>query len=482
MCGQLFCTPERSVCQSHKGCRHPIQSEHFERTESLGRQYRTCCDPAAPWVRLESERFKNTVIRAGAGLFSDQPAGTLASSVFNNVPNIYTPLVFSGNVGDTSVPGSSPSTASAANSAFRSQFAGGGTLATIQNALPDGVTFTPPGFFSTPNKLYSPKYAEWSFELQQQIGSKNAITIAYTGNHGYDLFIQNQKLNSYNSKGTANFPGLPATAPDPRFRVINDLSNVAESNYNGVTFQFRRALGYGFQGQASYTWSHSLDDVSNGGLAEYFNYNDSVTRQLYPYNRSLNYSNSDYDVRHSFLADLTWDLPFKSDNHLLNGIVSGWNMGSKFYARTGTPFSVLVASGASRISSSTGGSVLAAVVDPNIRSSCTSVNSACFTADQFASRGFGNYPRNTFRGPGYFNIDYSVQKSFPVRERASFAIGASFYNILNHPNFASPGSTLNASGLGIISETVSAPTSAYGSFQGSAVSGRVIVTTAKFTF
>ena len=110
------------------------------------------------------------------------------------------------------------------------------------------------------------------------------------------------------------------------------------------------------------------------------------------------------------------------------------------------------------------------------------MDTPCFTPSQFTTAGFGNFPRNLFRGPGYFDIDYSVMKNVPIRERIHLAIGASFYNILNHPNFANPNHVIGAGGEGSITSTVVAPTSAYGSFQGAAVSGRVIVTSARITF
>lgn len=61
-------------------------------------------------------------------------------------------------------------------------------------------------------------------------------------------------------------------------------------------------------------------------------------------------------------------------------------------------------------------------------------------------------------------------------------VGAQAFNLLNHPNFASPHGNLAVPGFGTISSTVSAPTSPYGSFQGSAVSGRVMVLTGRFQF
>jgi hypothetical protein len=61
-------------------------------------------------------------------------------------------------------------------------------------------------------------------------------------------------------------------------------------------------------------------------------------------------------------------------------------------------------------------------------------------------------------------------------------VGASAYNLFNHPNFAAPGHNVATPGLGLIEGTVTPPTSAYGAFQGSAVSGRIMVLTGKFVF
>jgi hypothetical protein len=85
-------------------------------------------------------------------------------------------------------------------------------------------------------------------------------------------------------------------------------------------------------------------------------------------------------------------------------------------------------------------------------------------------------------GPGYFNIDATLYKNVEITERVRFTIGASAYNVLNHPHFADPVSNVASGALGGIYGTVSSPTSAYGAFQGSLVSGRELVLTAKFRF
>ena len=80
-------------------------------------------------------------------------------------------------------------------------------------------------------------------------------------------------------------------------------------------------------------------------------------------------------------------------------------------------------------------------------------------------------PRNSFFGPGYFNTDLSVHKSFSFTEAVKLRLGVDAFNLFNHANFANPNSDVAGGGLGQITATVTPPSSPYGSFMGSAVSG-----------
>lgn len=115
-------------------------------------------------------------------------------------------------------------------------------------------------------------------------------------------------------------------------------------------------------------------------------------------------------------------------------------------------------------------------------------HNACYSAANFADpssvTGFGNQRRNQFRGPGYFDTDFGVEKAFglPKWESAQFSIGARFFNLFNHPNFAFPVTDVDNGQFGQILKTVSQPTTIYGSGLGADASPRVIEIQAKFTF
>jgi hypothetical protein len=97
--------------------------------------------------------------------------------------------------------------------------------------------------------------------------------------------------------------------------------------------------------------------------------------------------------------------------------------------------------------------------------------------------GFGNQSRNSFRGPNFFNTDFTVMKTVKVRERASLGFGVQFFNLLNHPNFDQPINDIsNASQFGLIQRTANTPTSILGSFLGGDASPRLIQLKAEFKF
>jgi hypothetical protein len=178
-------------------------------------------------------------------------------------------------------------------------------------------------------------------------------------------------------------------------------------------------------------------------------------------------------------------------NGLLRTVLGGWTVAGTFFYHSGYPFSVVDSAVRSQggVKNATGiatQTFLADSLGSPINASCTTPNVPCFNTSLFAlaanQLNYGNIGRNSFRGPGYFDTDMNVNKTFAIHERYRLLIGAYFFNILNHPNFDLPVNNLALGNFGTINSTVSAPSSAYGSFQGSAVSGRVIQTQVKFTF
>jgi hypothetical protein len=446
-----------------------------------------------------------TVVRGGIGLFSDNFPGLILEQTFLSFPNRYFAGVSSGTIGQGA--GSAKAIAAASANAVLNGFSQGATFNQISAELANEGGFAPPNYVTTPQTFHSPRYTEFSLQLQQQLTSTDALILTFAGNHGYDLYISNSHLNQnvgtskYGSFGNGTFDGLPAASPDPRFGQVTSFTNNAISNYAGASVQYKHIDRRGLTADFSYTFSHSLDDISNGGNAQLpYNGNVSIFAQLTPELPStLMYSSSDYDIRHNFVMDLVYIEPYRFGNKLMSSVAAGWTVGAKSYWRSGEPFSVAnVDAGAALASNATGGAVvLAQVLKNDFNHHCTSYSNPCFqepgifngAGPQDAGPGvtvqtnFGNVPRNSFYGPHYADVDANLYKDIFKKESITFQVGAQAYNLLNHVNFGQPATNAsNLTTLGHISTDINAPTSPYGSSQEPTVAARVLVVQGRFVF
>jgi hypothetical protein len=273
--------------------------------------------------------------------------------------------------------------------------------------------------------------------------------------------------------------------------------------------QYKHIDHSGLTTDIAYTYSHALDDISNGGNAQLpYASSGSVSSQITPgLPSALMYSSSDYDIRNNFVMDLVYAEPHRFSNHIVNSVAAGWTVGTKAFWRSGEPFSVFNTNAESALAASgTGGAtVLAEVLNNNFSHSCTSYHNPCFqnfgafngtgpTAsplnpntglplDQPVQTTFGNVPRNSFRGPHFSDVDMTLFKDVYKKESLAFQIGAQAYNTFNHVNFAQPNNNAsNLSTLGQISGDINAPTSPYGSSQQPTVTGRVVVVQGRLVF
>jgi hypothetical protein len=243
----------------------------------------------------------------------------------------------------------------------------------------------------------------------------------------------------------------------------------------------------------SYTYSHALDDISNGGNPQLpYNGNTALNFQITPgLPSTLMYSSSDYDIRNNFVLDFVYAEPFKFGNWVVNALAAGWTGSAKSFWRSGEPFSVVNTNAESALAANGSGAnntVLADVLNNNFDHHCTSYSSPCLQAAGIfngaaTQSNFGNVARNSIYGPHYADVDMALYKDVYKWESVAFQIGAQSYNTFNHVNFGQPANNAsNLDNLGHISTDVNAPTSPYGSSQEPTVSGRVVVVQGRFVF
>src|SRR6202161_3965896 len=143
---------------------------------------------------------------------------------------------------------------------------------------------------------------------------------------------------------SGGFGGLPMVPLDSRVANVGELTNNNTSNYNGVTVSVQQNSWHGFTGRLNYTYSHALDDISNGGVLPYqitFSQVSLLTQIDPSCLRCLNYSNSDYDLRHNLTGNYLYQLPFHSENRLVDATLGGWLVSGTVYYHTGFPFSLV---------------------------------------------------------------------------------------------------------------------------------------------
>ena len=434
-----------------------------------------------------------TVIRGGAGIFLYSFPAQVVDAFSENTPNENTFSLFGGLV--PGLPGNMYSIAANANQSLLNAFKSGGTLASIEASNP---YFSPPNFTSSDATIVQPRVYEWNMQVQQVLPGNMLLSLNYAGNHAIYLPIQNNGVNGYCPPAVCpnGFAGVSSVPIDERFVTVSQIQSNGVSSYNGLTASLQRRFANGFQFQLGYTWSHSLDDISNGGF-DPFNEKTTVsfTNPEDPNNiRLYNYGNSDYDVRSEFTANYVWENALR---HLFhwgpNAVFGGWTIAGTINYRTGLPFTVVDTGTSSTLSATGMGGPTFAWITGNGPTSCgvsaTPNGASCFASGQFAPSasalsfsGYSNQGRNEFRGPGYFDTDMDVTKYFTIHESMQVGLGLQFFNLFNHPNFDEPVNNIAQSNFGQIVNSVGPATSILGAFLGGDASPRIIQLKLQFKF
>ncbi len=399
----------------------------------------------APRVGLAYKVSDKLVFRTSYGIFyGGQENGPYSnpSPGFNppffvtqsfNMPcsyNIANPALFSAGY-DCAVPGLSN------NPATGLPGTGGVAQGFPANALVDPNT---PELFSISPKITTPFMQQWFLGFQYELPANTVAEISYVGSHGADLFGM---FNGNQPVPTAD-PSIPFAPrrPDPNIDAgIETLRSNLFSNYNGLQLRLEKRFSHGLEFQASYTYSHALDDASNASLGSQ-NQGD-FRLQTAPY---LEYGNADFDIRHRFVFNYIYQLPFGNGQRFggnlsgfWNQVVGNWQITGIITAQTGnwfTPTDDLV-----NISNTECGGEVFNCVRPNVVGNpngahCmpgTLFNTCAFVADTVQGT-FGDAGRNIILGPATQNWDMSFIKQFPVHEQMHFEFRAEFFNIWNHPN------------------------------------------------
>lgn len=287
--------------------------------------------------------------------------------------------------------------------------------------------------------LKLPYSLEWNVALEQTISPNQTFTVAYVGSVDHRLLRDDVTAN-------------PNPATSDLFSTIYVTKNSAYANYNALQLKYQRRLLHGFQALFSYSWSHSLDINSSDVTYE----NPGLPSTLY--NVRQDYGNSDFDIRQTFSAALTYDIPYpKIQNRLAKATLENWSINSNNTFRTGAPFNVFYSP--ETPGEFTNGSGSAFEFRPNqvagqpvwISDKAVpggrELNAAAFTVPSTLEQ--GSEPRNNISGFSLVEMDIGLRRQFDISERVNLQFRAEGFNVINHPNFGNPLNTLGTCALGV---------------------------------
>jgi hypothetical protein len=290
---------------------------------------------------------------------------------------------------------------------------------------------------------------QWHLSVQRQISSSTVLELSYVGTKGTHLLFPRD--GNQVPQGRLGPGNLQLSRPDSQYQSITTYFNDAGSNYNALQLQLNRRFTKGLTFLANYTFSKALDncslDLTTGGGCEYQN----------AYAPSATYALAQFDQAQRVVVAGSYDLPFGDGRSYLdhggvaNFFVGGWTASESFSANTGFPFTVLASTPNPALSGS-----LFANVSGNPKASSPTI-SQWFNVAAFSNPAaftFGNSSRDMLRGPGFWDWDVSMGKQFPLpigtEKRYHMDLRGDFYNVLNHPNFAQPNSTVGSAATGKI--------------------------------
>jgi hypothetical protein len=313
---------------------------------------------------------------------------------------------------------------------------------TAANLKPDSLNGQSVGY--TPFNTKVPTIQEFQLDVQHEFAQGIIADLAYVGTTGRHLAqVMDYNQIPANHLGSAN---PAAFRPFPQFQGLPTTIGEGASSYNSLQGRLQKQFARGWQFSSSFTYSHTLDDGTGSGYGGAGAKGDVWQNG---YNLKAGYGNSLLDQRLSFNGDMIYDLPFGqgkmflNQGGVLNSVLGGWRLAGLWQLHTGIPFTPILQN---NLTGSLAGTWFPNRVGSG-KLSNPSLNKwfdpAAFV--QPAAGTYGNSGRNILFGPGWQQLDISLQKhwAFPLfGEKADVQVRVDASDITNHANFGQPNPTL----------------------------------------
>ncbi|HKZ79486.1 MAG TPA: carboxypeptidase regulatory-like domain-containing protein [Pyrinomonadaceae bacterium] len=342
--------------------------------------------------QLSQRQGKETLLRGGFGIFYDLGSGQAGNALSDGFP-------FFTNVILLNVP----------------------FPLTPAQAAPPPFNFNPPfgTIYAFDPNLKLPYTIQWNVAVEQSLGSNQSVSASYVGALGRRLLREGRLQN-----------------PNPNFTLVLATSNSATSDYHALQLRYNRRLSRGLQAFASYTWSKSLDTASDDSSGNNLPLNLINIRQ--------ERGPSNFDVRHSFTAAVTYNIPDPTIRSVGAALLRNWSVDTIVVARSATPVNVVTGTDPFGVGSLGSLSVsrpdlilgVPLYIDDPAVAGGRRINRAAFAVPPVGRQ--GTLGRNALRGFSISQVDVALRREFNLTDRLKLQFRAELFNIFNHPNFADP--------------------------------------------
>jgi hypothetical protein len=323
---------------------------------------------------------------------------------------------------------------------------------------------------STTNPNFLPaRMQTWNVNVEREIGTMG-LMVGYFGSYGDRQRIP-LNINQFTTPGGtvrpfARLSGSSPILPGSPLGNITESESVGYSHYKALWVTANHRMTDGLQFAASYTLSKSTDTNSyDAALTAQDNTNIAGSEAL-----------SDFDVRHRFSINASYELPFKG-----NRLKEGWQVVVVEQVQTGNPLNLVTnlttITGTATVRPDLIGALPAIVAtpnldasgnvisyqwfasntvcDPRIAGSCTSASIFALPYNAAGVAHFGNLPRNAIIGPGFGDTDVSIIKNLTLTGAARVQLRLEVFNLFNQSNLGQPGriASVGSTSFGVISNT-----------------------------
>jgi hypothetical protein len=402
---------------------------------SVGGLWKASPTNFAPRVGIAWDVFGDgkTSLRGGYGIGYERNFGNVTYNVLFNPPNYAVVEAIEGSQGFGTIPLSTTN------------------FGILSGA--NGSTALPPSELRWVQPNIPQAYAHLiSASLEHQIGKNMHLELDYSGSIG-----ENQYDISYaNFPGSGNFYlGIPCTPGDCEATLNNQYAGInlrgagGHSTYNSANLRYDiQDIGRtGLTMRANYTYSHSIDDLSNTFSSSGNQFNLGYTDFQNP---SIDKGSSQFDNRHRIAVAGIWDIPFAKNTHgIAKSVLDGWELAPILTARTGAPYTIYDITNTNYIytrvvlnQAMPAATRIASGTDQYTIYNFANINTGAYINPKTGDSDFGPFPanmtgRDAFKTPGTWNMDLGMYKSVKFREGKTYLqLRLEAYNAFNHANFS----------------------------------------------